>query len=75
MCSESTIPDTKQFSKDDLVLPVLPPDGPGLPAEAEGSSTLGATSEYDQVRNALRYGDETYSRWGFYHTARSHTLG
>jgi len=58
MCSEPTTPHPKQFSKDALVLPVLPPDGPGLPAGAEGSSTLGETSEYDQVRNALRYGDE-----------------
>ena len=38
---------------------VPPPDNPGLLGASAGSSTLGATSEYDQVRNALRYGDET----------------
>ena len=53
-----TTPHSKQFSGDDLVS-VPPSDSLGMLGASTGSSSLGTTSEYDQVRNALRYGDET----------------
>jgi len=54
-----TTPHSKQSSEDDLVS-VPPPDSLGLlgVGASAGSSTLGATSEYDQVRDTFRYGDE-----------------
>ena len=51
--------DPNKISGGDLVS-VSPPDNPGLLGafKLAGSSTLGATSGYIQVRNTLHYNDE-----------------